>query len=57
MLSDQIEGLVLRHTDVRITLKGQLVKASGERMAFEASESFKAESRSGVTTFWQKLAS
>ena len=57
MLSDQIEVLVLRHADVRITLKGQLVKAGGERVAFEASESFKAESRSGVTTFWEVLAS
>jgi hypothetical protein len=57
MLSDQIEGLVLRHADVKVTLRGQFVKAGGERVAFEASESFKAESRSGVTTFWEVLAS
>ncbi|MBL8797837.1 MAG: hypothetical protein JNM56_28325 [Planctomycetia bacterium] len=56
MLSDQIERLVLRHADVRVTLKGHLVKTDGERIAFEVSESFKAESRSGVTTFWEVLA-
>ena len=56
MLSDQIEGLVVRHENVRITLKGWLMKVGGERVAFEVSESFKAESRSGVTTFWEVLA-
>jgi len=45
MLSDRLEGLVGRHTDVTITLKGQLVKVNGERVAFEAAASFKAESR------------
>lgn len=43
MLSDQIAALELRHADV--TLKGQLVNADGVRVAFETSESFKAESR------------
>jgi hypothetical protein len=56
MLSDQIQGLVLRHADVKITLKGQLVKANGERVAFEASEFFKATSRSGASTFWEVVA-
>lgn len=56
MLSDQIEGLVVRHENVRITLKGWLMKVGGERVAFEVSESFKAESRSGITTFWEVLA-
>ena len=56
MLSDQIEGLVVRHENVRITIKGWLMKVGGERVAFEVSESFKAESRSGVTTFWEVLA-
>jgi hypothetical protein len=56
MLSDQIEGLVLRHADVRITLNGHVMKADGGRVAFKASESFKAESRSGVTTYWEVVA-
>ena len=46
----------VRHENVRITLKGWLMKVGGERVAFEVSESFKAESRSGVTTFWEVLA-
>lgn len=56
MLSDQIEGLVLRHANVKLTLIGQLVKADGEEVAFAVSESFDAESTSGVTTFWEVLA-
>lgn len=57
MLSDQIEGLVVRHADVTITLKGNLAKVNGERVAFEASEFFKSESSLGVTTYWAVLAS
>jgi hypothetical protein len=56
MLSDQMERLVLRHADVKITLRGQLVDADGKRVAFEASESFEAESRSVVAPFWYVLA-
>ena len=56
MLSDQIDGLVVRHTSVTITLKGHLSTASGEQVAFEAAESFEAESGLGVTTFWTVLA-
>lgn len=57
MLSDQIEGLVLRHADVKITLKGYLVRGKAERVPFEASESFRPYSRPGITTLWQVLAS
>jgi hypothetical protein len=56
MLSDQIEGLVLRHADVKITLKGQLTKADGVRVPFEVSESFVARSDSGVTFYWLAIA-
>ncbi len=45
MLSDQIEEVVLRHTDVKITLRGLLIEASGEQTPFETSEVFTAESR------------
>jgi hypothetical protein len=51
MLSDEIEELVLRHADLKITLKGNLITTDGERIPFEASESFHAESRSDVK-FW-----
>ncbi|MFO0947289.1 MAG: hypothetical protein U1D30_15330 [Planctomycetota bacterium] len=56
MLSDEIEGLAIRHADVRITLKGCLTRENGERVSFETSESFKPESRSNVTTFWKAMA-
>jgi hypothetical protein len=45
------EGFVLRHADLKITLKGHLITTDGERVEFEASESFHAESRSDVS-FW-----
>jgi hypothetical protein len=56
MLSDEMEGLVMRHADLTITLKGHLVTADGERVEFEVSESFQALSRSDVSTFWDVLA-
>jgi hypothetical protein len=57
MLSDQIEEVVVKHADVTVTLKGRLTKVSGEQVAFEASDFFKAESSLGVTTYWHVLAS
>ena len=55
-LSDQIEGLVRKHADVRITLKGQLIMVDGKRVPFEISEPFTAESRRNTTTGWEHLA-
>jgi hypothetical protein len=57
MLSDQISNLVLRHTDVKITLTGQLTKADGQKVTFNASETFTAESRTWIHTFWEDIAS
>jgi hypothetical protein len=56
MLSDQLEGLVRKHADVRITLKGQLIMVDGKQVPFETSESFTAESRRNTTTGWEHLA-
>jgi hypothetical protein len=56
MLSDRIEGLVLRNVDVKISLKGQLVKKTGERLSFDVGNDFKAKSDFGVTTFWTILS-
>ena len=55
-LSDQIEGLALRHMDVKITLKGQLILVNGQKVAFDVSESFKAESEWRFTTYWEHIA-
>ena len=57
MLSDQIPQLVLRHIDAKITLTGQLIKADGKKVSFKALETFKAESRTQVTTYWQEISS
>ena len=56
MLSDKIEDLVLRHVDVKIYLKGQLVKATGEQLPFDVCEDFTAESNLSLTTYWTMLA-
>jgi len=56
MLSDEIEGLIERHADVTITLKGELTTATGDLVPFEASEFFHAESRHEITTGWSVLA-
>jgi hypothetical protein len=56
MLSDKIEGLVLRNVNVKISLKGQLVKNTGERLPFCVWEDFNAKSELGVTAYWAILA-
>lgn len=56
MLSDELSDLVQKHKDVQITLKGNLVKVSGERITFEVAETFKAKSRSYLGTWWKRLA-
>lgn len=56
MLSDVIGGLVQRHVDVSIALKGRLVTATGKYVPFDASEFFPARSEIEVTTGWNILA-
>ena len=56
MLSDKIEQLVLRHVDVKIYLKGQLVKETGERVLFGVCEDFKAKSELSLIPYWIILA-
>ena len=55
-LGDEIKDVVKRHLDVKITLFGNLVKVSGERVGFQASGSFKAESRTQWGTGWEAIA-
>ena len=57
VLSERLDGLVPRHADVTITLKGHLLKADGEREAFEVIETFTAQSRSGFAPYWTVMAS
>jgi hypothetical protein len=54
--SSNIERLVLRHADFKVTLKGHLVKVNGDLVHFASSEVFKAESRFEVGTFWNAMA-
>jgi hypothetical protein len=56
MLSDRIEGLILRNVNVKISLKGQLIKDTGERLPFGIWEEFKAKSELSVITYWAILA-
>jgi hypothetical protein len=56
MLSALIDGVVFKHADCTITLKGSLVKESGERVDFESTEFFKAGSTSSVGTYWGSLS-
>jgi hypothetical protein len=56
MLSDTIPGVVVRHQDARVTLKGTLVTFEGDEVDFSGSETFEAESGFDVTTFWEVLA-
>jgi hypothetical protein len=57
MLSDHIPELVLRHADVKITLTGWLIKADGQRVAFQISEMFKATTLNRIVTYWQVISS
>ena len=47
----------MRHQDTTITLTGQLTRTDGKKVAFKALQRFTAQSRFGVTTFWQSIAS
>jgi len=55
-LGDRIDDIVKRHADVKITLLGHLEKVTGEKVSFQVSESFKAESRSRWGTWWEAIA-
>jgi len=55
-IHDSIDGLILRHSDLKVTLRGYLTRTTGEEVAFEASDSFKAASWSGISTYWYALA-
>jgi hypothetical protein len=56
MVNDQIPDIVKRHADVRIMIVGNLVKITGEKIRFNASDLFKAESRSRWGTWWEAIA-
>lgn len=53
MMSDTIERLVLKHSNVKVSIKGRLEKMSGEVVSFSTSESFETESKLHFGTYWQ----
>jgi hypothetical protein len=56
--SEEFDGLVRKHGDVKITLKGCRIKFSGERVPFESWRSFDAiKSKMTIMTFWEVLSS
>ena len=56
--SQELDGLVRKHSDVTITLKGCRIKASGERVPFVSWRSFEAiKSKMIITTYWQVVNS
>jgi hypothetical protein len=56
MLRGEIENLPVMHQDTKITLKGELINANGERLPVVFSESFTPKSIFKLTIFWDVMA-